>query len=434
MTKKKTTNKQKQVAKNEEAIRVGQAIRRIRLERKMKQAELAALVQMQPAQLCNSEKGNNLPSLRTLGRICKVLGVTVNDLLYPASELAAQGAEVGAEAIGASMIGGTQTSAERLCEPLGAQGILRCTHVPEVEAVMDDNVVAMLLERFLDYRALEIMCGVNSCATLPLNLSFDIDANGAGLLASLVRMHLGIGSAVAVDYVEVLENNGLRVIFSRLPETVESLSFADSKNNTVFIVVSDALDDESQIFRILFELANIYLYVRSGCSIVYDTDATRQFATRFATFMLLPQVAVQTSVSRMGIEPEQWNLEALQRMKARFGVSTETFLRRLNQLDLLPRDGELFKSLLEAVGRQSQKKGAKDAAGTIRCLSRNARFDNLLFCAKLNPENAKEVRKIEARVRKNYPYEKAAVKTAKAPAKDAEAKPRRGPGRPPKRK
>ena len=87
---KKNKAKKQPKIENEEALRVGQAIRRIRRERKMKQAELAVLVQMQPAQLCNSEKGNNLPSLKTLGRIYKALGVTVNDLLYPRSELAAQ--------------------------------------------------------------------------------------------------------------------------------------------------------------------------------------------------------------------------------------------------------------------------------------------------------------------------------------------------------
>ena len=254
--KKKIKIEQQPTTENEEAFRVGQAIRRIRRERKMKQAELAVLVQMQPAQLCNSEKGNNLPSLRTLGRICKALGVTVNDLLYPRSELAAQSAEgVGGAPVGdVAGIAATLSPAERLYEPLAARGILRCTQTAEQDGAMNEQVVAMLLQRILDHLALETMCGVNKHATIPLNVSFNVDANGAEQLASLVRMHFGIASAVAFDYVEILENNGLRVIFSQLPASVESLSFFDAKNNNAFIVISDATTPERQLFKIMYEL------------------------------------------------------------------------------------------------------------------------------------------------------------------------------------
>lgn len=427
--KKKSKIEQQPEIVNEEAFRVGQAIRRIRRERKMKQAELAALVQMQPAQLCNSEKGNNLPSLKTLGRICKALGVTVNDLLYPRSELAAQGTDTGM-GVAVGDVSTELSPAERIYEPLLARGILRCAQTADQDAAMNERVVAMLLQRILDHLALETMCGVNKHATIPLNVTFNIDANGAEQLATLVRMHFGIASAVAFDYVELLENNGLRVIFSHLPAPVESLSFFDVKNNNAFIVVSDAMTPERQLFKIMYELANIFLFTRAGNAVVYDTDGTRHFAKRFAAVMLMPQAAVLTSVARAGIQPEQWTFEMLLRMKARFGVSAETFLYRLNELGQLPRDGALFKSLSDEIERHYQKTNFKEPAGDVSRMSRNVRFTDLLLCAKLNPENAKEVRKIESRVRKNYPLDES-IPIVVTPPKPEPQRPRKR-GRPKK--
>ena len=322
----------------------------------------------------------------------------------------------------------TLSPAERLYEPLSARGILRCTQTAEQDAVIDERVVAMLLQRILDHLALETMCGVNKHATIPLNVSFNVDANGAEQLASLVRMHFGIASAVAFDYVELLENNGLRVIFSQLPAPLESLSFFDAKNNNAFIVVSDAMTPERQLFKIMYELANIFLYTRTGNALVYDTDGTRHFAKRFAAVMLMPQTAVQTSVARAGILPEQWTFEMLLRMKARFGVSAEAFLYRLDELSLLPRDGALLESLSKAIKQHYLKTSFKEPAGEVSRMSRNVRFTDLLLCAKLTPENGKEVRKIESRVRKNYPLDES-IPVVKASAKNVDKK-RSGPVRP----
>ena len=418
---KKAKKIEQQQPENEEALRVGAAIRRIRRERRMKQAELAALVQMQPAQLCNSEKGNNLPSLRTLGRICKALGVTVNDLLYPRGELAIQSLESGSivQAGAASGIAPAQSPFERLFEPLASRGILLCAQTPEQDRAINERVVAMLLQRIADHLALEKMCGVNPHATIPLRVSFGVDANGAEQLAALVRIHFGIASAVAFDYVEVLENNGLRVLFAELPEPLESLSFFDAKNTNAFIVVSAAMSPERQLFKIMFELANIFLFTRNGNALVYDTDATRHFAKRFAAVMLMPQTAVNTSVAQMGILPEQWTFEILLRMKARFGVSAEAFAYRLNELGLLPRDGALLEALVKEIESHYLKTGFKEPAGEVSRMSRNVRFTDLLLCAKLNPENAKEIRKIESRVRKQYPLDES-IAVSKAAAKPAQ--------------
>lgn len=408
---KRKPKKQSDSVVKEDAVRVGLAIRRIRRERHMKQAELAALVDMQPAQLCNSEKGNNLPSLRTLGRICEALGVTVNDLMYSrnfvdenlrtsSAALISDTAQptMSEQTVGEQSLAYKVRPADKLYEPLATRGIVRCTSGDYDDAPLNEQVVSMLQERITDYMALENMCGGDKHATIPLKMPFAIDGNGAEQLASLVRMHCGIASASVLDYVEMLENNGLRILFANLPEKLEGLSFFDALNTNAFILIAQDISPERQLFKVMVELANVYLYTKNGNTIVQATDANRNFANRFATVMLMPREAVQITLVQLGIHPEQWTFELLLRIKAHFGVSAEAFACRLSELSLLPKDGALLDSILK-----QSKKGVGEPAGESRRLSRNTRFNDLILCAKLSPENAREMKKIEARVKKDYP-------------------------------
>lgn len=403
----------------EDAIRVGLAIRSLRKQRKMKQAELAGLVEMQPAQLCNSEKGNNLPSIKTLLRICEALGVTINDLVYPKAFLErARGTAVDAAQIQppqpqavpsqppeADGIAYRMSPADRLYAELKTKGIARSTHSVFDGTIINERVIAMLQSRITDYMVLENMCSVNKHATIPLTIPFTVDNNGAEQLASRVRMHCGIGSAIVLDYIEMLENNGLRILLADLPPEVDSMSFYDAANINAFIVISELLNSEKQIFNIMFELAKIYLFTRNENTHVHDTDGTRHFAKRFAAEMLMPREAVKTSVAQIGILPEQWTYDMLLRVKSRFGVSAEAFAYRLSELSLLPKDGTLLEKLVTQIKSHYAKTDYAEPGIESRKAPRNARFTDLLLCAKLNPENVKEVKGIESRVKKNYPMD-----------------------------
>lgn len=416
----KTKNDREPVtAEKDDALRVGLAIRRLRKQRRMKQAELAGLVDMQPAQLCNSEKGNNLPSIKTLRRICDALGVTVNDLVYPKAFLErtrgvslddgildlAKSSAASTKVADEDEIGYMMSPSDKLYAELKTKGIARCTHSPHDGTAINERVIAMLQNRITDYMVLENMCGVCKHATIPLNTPFTVDNDGAEQLASRVRMHCGIGSAIVFDYVEMLENNGLRILFSTLPPEVQSISFYDAANINAFIVIEESLNEEKQLFNMMVELAKIYLFTRNGNAVVHDTDATRHFAKRFAAEMLMPREAVKTSISQIGILPEQWNYDMILRIKARFGVSAEAFAYRLSELNLLPKDGKLLEKLLSQIQNHYTKTQFAEPGITNRKISKNARFTDLLICAKLNPENAKEVRAIEAKVKKNYPID-----------------------------
>lgn len=407
----------------DDAARVGSAIRRLRRERKIKQLELAHLVGMQSAQLCNTEKGKNLPSLRTLCRIGEALGVTVNDLVYPRNVNDPHVRSIADAASGLAPIQDNSASAEP-ANPLEMNGIAISSPIGNGQTAdsLDKAAMEELHLRIADYISLESMCGISKQACIPLSLAFSVDEAGAERLATLVRMHCGIGTAVVLDYIEMLESNGLRVMFaSRMPNGLDSLSFFDSLNGNAFIFLSDSISTERQLFRAMFELANIYLFTRNGVH-AYDTDANRHFANRFAAVMLMPRSAVETTVLQLGIQPEQWSYEMLLRIKSRFGVSAEAFAYRLDELGLIPHNGALIKSILRQIKKHYSETGNSEPGEAYRRISQNTRFHDLLLSARLYKENVSEVKKIEDRVLNGYGGSVApAKKTAKAPKGKAKA-------------
>lgn len=66
---------------------VGLRIRRYRMERKITQEELAFRVNTSASYISNIEHGHKKPSLEKLAEIADVLNVTINDLIYPVSNV-----------------------------------------------------------------------------------------------------------------------------------------------------------------------------------------------------------------------------------------------------------------------------------------------------------------------------------------------------------
>lgn len=365
---------------------VGRAIRNLRRQRHLQQGELAAAIGMQSAPLCNIENGKNHPSLRTLYRIAEALGVTVNDLLYPPEYVqTARVAESG---------GGAQGSANAY-ERFEARGIARATRTAGETEALTPAAREAIQTRVLDYLALEDLCGACKRAAIPLQVPFSVDEAGAAQLAYTVRTHCGIGSAVVFDYVELLENQGLRVLFLKLPQGIESLSFYDAANANAFIVLGEGYNPEKQLFRMAYELANIYLFTANRHAPVDETPATRRFAKEFAAVFLMPQEAVRATVMQLGVKPSEWTYELLLRIKHRFGVSAEAFAHRLEEV------GAMEKSVRQRLKERIQEHYAAHAFAepdeSRRVLSRNGRFGDLLLCARRFAASTAEADAIAAR-------------------------------------
>jgi Zn-dependent peptidase ImmA (M78 family) len=269
------------------------------------------------------------------------------------------------------------------------------TRVAGKVASLDSRLQARIEALFNDYLALEDLCGACKRAAIPLQVPFTLDAAGAAQLAYTVRTHCGIGSAVVFDYIELLENHGLRILFVDLPEAVESLSFHDAVNANAFLVLGDGYNPEKQLFRMAVELANVYLFTANRCSPVAETPTTRRFAKTFASLFLMPLEAVRATVMQLGVGPKEWTYELLLRIKHRFGVSAEAFAHRLEEVGALdPGLRQEFKARIQA---HYEATGFGEPDSSRRILSRNGRLGDLLLCARRNATATDELAAIAKR-------------------------------------
>ena len=80
---------------------------------------------------------------------------------------------------------------------------------------------------------LEDLAGAQKSSLIPLALPFDYGFEGLMSLTRSVRRLLGINEAVIFDYLELLENAGMRITFLPMPEGIQSLSCFDEINSNV---------------------------------------------------------------------------------------------------------------------------------------------------------------------------------------------------------
>ena len=70
-----------EVNMNDESKKLGANLKRIRMEKGMSQADLCRELEVDKGYMSNIESGNQNPTLSTLTRLAKALGVSIEDLL-----------------------------------------------------------------------------------------------------------------------------------------------------------------------------------------------------------------------------------------------------------------------------------------------------------------------------------------------------------------
>ena len=275
---------------------------------------------------------------------------------------------------------------ERLFAPLAERGIVRTTQPDSFSAPLPpEETVRELERRFDDYLSLERLCGAFGSATIPLCLPFRVDSDGAERLASRVRSLLGLGDSIVLDYVSVLENHGVRIVFLPLPQGLESLSFLDCRGDSAFVAVGDRLTPEKQLFRIALEIAWIYLFVRNGRRPVREAaEANRRFAKLFAACFLLPRAAVAETASSLGIGRADWTYPLVLRVKRHFGASAEAFSYRLFEIGLV--DERSLSGILDSIKAHYAASRNAEPGETLPALVRNGRLADLVERARGIPE------------------------------------------------
>ena len=400
---------------------VGQNIRAIRRRSHMSQKELAHRLGMRQGPVTNIEKGHNLPSATVLAKLAEALNVPIDAFFQPAGTYdrlattvadAMQSAAMQSDGARAGDSGRSYVSAGPPATLSGARAIL--AREPDESARIDWRVLNRLGQMVDAVLTLEDLCGAQKHADLPLYLPFGLSDEGLAELSARMRRFLGISDAIIFDYLELFENAGMRILFCRLPSTIESIGCYDAINRNVFIFIRRNLTGERQLFRLLYELGRIYLLNReTDLALALSANMLRaptrqpdpivappadyrgkplsadRAARRLAGLFLLPEPAVQATVRQLGIRPAQWTFDLLLRLKHRFGVSAEAFLYRLHELSLITdesRDALRERILAHYAANEQSEPGA-----SLRFLMRNARIGDLLLLAERNAADDPEL-------------------------------------------
>lgn len=401
-----------------EAARIGQALRQLRGRRGLRQKELAQLCGMKSGQICSLELGRRQPSLRTLRRVCAALGTTPDDLLRIAmrGESPPQNMTDGAgetEALLPGLRELFETPEDKLFAPLSRRGILRTTRQDSYAAPLpSEDTVSEIERRITDYLRVEAICGAFRKAAIPLSFPFQPDADGAEALADSVRRFLGLGDSIVLDYVSVLENRGIRILFLPLPGGNESLSFYEREHESAFLIINDALTPEKQLFRLAIELAYLFLFTRNNGKPVHESAETnRRFAKYFAACFLLPRAAVLFAAASLGAGRNDWTFPLVLRVKRHFGVSAEAFCYRLLELGQI--SDATANGILGAIHGYYETHQKREPGETLPALLANGRLADLVERARGIPGAFDEARTIARHA--GIPFEEPAAPAPRLP-------------------
>lgn len=296
---------------------IGAAIRYVRESKNLMLKQLAITSDMDVTQLWSIENNRNSPSVRTLARIADALGVETGDFFRigdfregacadtpndPSTTMAMQSFRIVLDK------DGREIKSETLAAELDdAQNTERC-------------------------RQAELR------ASLPLETDFPISTDGADMLSTIVRRHLDAGSVVVRNIYDLFETHGIRIIWTRSlnsDETAATLYSRKHRDFTVFVDKSKKAPEWRKEFQFLSNVAKIFIFAKKGFKPFKESESSKNFARRFAASFLLPDMAVRNTVYALRVKPDDWTIELLLRLKNRFGVSAETFNKRLKELSLI---------------------------------------------------------------------------------------------------
>ena len=370
---------------------IGKNIRFLRRARNWTLIDLARKIGIREGPLGRIELGKNAPSAQVIYNLSRALNVST-EVLFADD---AQHIELKTKDTDNSNFIAIHPEPDKIPKQL-----LSATH----------NIVA-------GFHVLEDICNVPKHAYLPLSVSFKPDYQGMENLASSIRKYFGIYDGVVFDYFELFENFGLRVIIFQFPRDsrdIDSFSVYEPIYHNAFFFLNSKKNPERQLFSLSFEIGALLI---SNQSRLQKTDLFEALdnksesenlrpinagraAGRFAATFLMPETAVRATVSQLGVGADGWSWELLLRIKHRFGVSAQSFLYRLHELDLI---SSRLKDRLDAEIKEFyESTGFKEPDSTRRCLTPNGRFFDLLLTAE-NIEDAKEeiaeIKQLEKRLK-----------------------------------
>jgi len=358
---------------------IGRNIRYLRRERGWTLAGLASRAKMSEVPLGRIERGVNAPSAAAIYNLSKALVVSVDTIFAEEHESL------------------RLHRFENEIKPFLVSA--------DMESLFSSQLKSMAKDIIEGFQALEDICSAQKHAKIPLFIPFDTDEDGMEILSLTVRRYMGIEYGIVFDYFELFESQGFRVIAVPMPKALDGFSYYDPVNQNAFFFLNTKKNPERQLFRLAYELGNILITtaaIQRNETFVENTHrkssnnklfTAHRAARRFAATFLMPSGAVVDTVRQLGIQRKQWSYELLLRIKHRFGVSSEAFLYRLDELGLL--HPALKIPLKHKITDHYKKTDYGEPDFSRRLLTPNGRLWDLVLTGKEFKQGRKEVLEIE---------------------------------------
>lgn len=297
--------------------KIGAAIRYVRESKNLMLKQLAIESKMDVTQLWSIENNRNSPSVRTLARIADALGVETGDFFR----------------IGDFQEGAHADTPNDPSTTMAMQSF-RIVLDKDGREIKSETLAAELDDAQNTERSRQ----AELRASLPLETDFPISTDGADMLSTIVRRHLDAGSVVIRNIYDLFETHGIRIIWTRSlrsNEIAATLYSRKYRDFTVFVDKSKKAPEWRKEFQFLSNVAKIFIFAKKHYKPFKESESSKNFARRFAASFLLPDMAVRNTVYALRVKPDDWTIELLLRLKNRFGVSAETFNKRLKELSLI---------------------------------------------------------------------------------------------------
>jgi len=364
---------------------IGKNIRYLRRERGWTLARLAAKTGMSEIPLGRIERSINAPSASAIYSLSKAFNVSVDTLFAEEHESF------------------RQCRFEDEKKPFLIAADPEKLFTPQIKSMAQD-----IIEGF---QSLEDICAAQKHAKIPLFIPFEADYQGMENLSLNVRRYMGVEHGIVFDYFELFESQGFRVIAVPMPKAIDGFSYYDPLNQNAFFFLNTKKNPEKQLFRLAYELGSILIMtvairrdetlVETGSNPKASGEkpfTVHRAAKRFAATFLMPSNAVIDTVRQLGIQQKQWSYDLLLRIKHRFGVSTEAFLYRLDELSLI--DPSLVEPLKVKIHKHYGKTDFGEPDLSRRLLTPNGRLWDLVLTGKESEEGREEALEIEKVLKK----------------------------------
>lgn len=193
---------------------------------------------------------------------------------------------------------------------------------PEKKSIAIRERVREELERYLE---VEQLCGTQSGFSLPLvNISSAEDVAG---YAAKLRVILKLGIDGISNVIEVLEDNGIKVIEISEDDSFEGLS-GYANDNIPVIVVNENLTPERKRFALLHELGHLLMRFKDDMK----AKEVENLCNIFASELLLPSSVL---LSRIGIKRHDISLAELSDLQKQYGISIDAIMDAMRRLDVI---------------------------------------------------------------------------------------------------